>query len=107
MSCNISQSKIDNAVSKIEFAEQNKDIMKSKDWSDLETMINEIEKDLEVNRGNYTDEQVKEIGKIKGRYTALILKKGIHDFKEIIKDLGTQMDGFIEGLTDSTNNKDK
>jgi hypothetical protein len=106
-SCNRSQSHIDSANSEIEYAEQNKDAMTQKDWTTLEKKMQELESDLEQNRDKYTDEQVKEIGKLQGRYFAVAVKKGINDFQESLKDLGNQMDGFIEGITDSTNNKNK
>ncbi len=31
--------------------------------------------------------------------------KGINDFQESVKDLGHQMEGFIEGIQSDTNNK--
>lgn len=106
-SCNNVQSRLDRAEKEIEHAEQNKKEMTEKDWSTLEKKMKELESDLEQNIGKYTDEQVKKIGKLQGRYFAVAVKKGINDFKESVKDLGNQMEGFIEGITDSTNNKNK
>jgi hypothetical protein len=103
-SCNSSQSKLDKAQAKIEYAEQNKKEMTSQDWSNLETRMSELGNDLELNRDKYSDEQVIKIKKIQGRYTALMVKKGLNTFKETIKDLGNQMEGFIEGVK-SDNNK--
>jgi hypothetical protein len=67
--------------------------------------MQELESDLEQNRDKYTDEQVKEIGKLQGRYFALAVKKGINDFQESLKDLGSQMEGFIQGINSDTLNK--
>ncbi len=106
-SCNNVQSRLDKAEKEIEYAEQNKEEMTAKDWSVLEKKMQELESDLEQNREKYTDEQVKEIGKLQGRYFAVAVKKGINDFQESVKDLGNQMEGFIEGITDSTQNKNK
>jgi hypothetical protein len=105
--CNNVLSKVDNAEAGIEYAEQNKEAMTAKDWSALENKMQELESDLEQNRDKYTDEQVKAIGKLQGRYFAVSVKKGINDFQESLKDLETQMEGFIEGITDSTNIKNK
>jgi uncharacterized protein YceK len=104
-SCNNVQSRLDKAEKDIEYAEQNKEEMTAKDWSTLEKKMQELESDLEQNRDKYTDEQVKEIGKLQGRYFAVAVKKGINDFQESVKDLGNQMDGFIEGIKSDTNNK--
>ena len=103
--CNNVQSRLDSAEKEIEHAEQNKIEMTEKDWSTLEKTMKELEIDLEQNREKYTDEQIKEIGKLQGRYFAIAVKKGLNDFQESVKDLGNQMDGFIEGITDTTNNK--
>ncbi|MCF8451783.1 MAG: hypothetical protein K9G42_01195 [Pedobacter sp.] len=103
--CNNLQSKIKSTDKEIEHAEQNKEEMTAKDWSVLEKRMQELESDLEQNREKYTDEQVKEIGKLQGRYFAVTLKKGIDDFQESIKDLGNQMEGFIDGIKSDTNNK--
>ena len=106
-SCNNVQSRLDIAEKEIEHAEQNKKEMTEKDWSTLEKKMKELESDLEQNREKYTDEQVKEIGKLQGRYFAVDVKKGLDDFQESVKDLGNQMEGFIEGITDSINIKNK
>jgi hypothetical protein len=105
ISCGSPQSAIDKTSTMIERAEHNKDALTQSDFDNLELKMEELQKDLEVNRKNYTDQQVKEIGKLQGRYAALLVKQGINDFKESVKDLGNQMEGFMEGITDTTNNK--
>ena len=104
-SCNNFQSRLDSAEKEIEYAEQNKEDMTEKDWSALEKKMGELEIDLLQNREKYTDEQVKEIGKLLGRYFAITVKKGFNDFQESLKVIGNQMDGFIEGIKSNTNNK--
>ncbi|MFN5628466.1 MAG: hypothetical protein ACK48W_04185 [Bacteroidota bacterium] len=104
-SCNQSQSKIDKMSKIIEQCYQNKDNLTQSDLDKMELKMEELEKDLELNRNNYTDEQVKEIGRLQGRYAAILVKKGINDFQESVKDLNNQMEGFMEGIKDSTNNK--
>lgn len=76
--------------------------MTEKDWSALENKMKELENDLEQSRDKYNDEQVKEFGKLQGRYFAITVKKGINDFQESLKDLGNQMEGFIEGFKSDT-----
>jgi uncharacterized protein YceK len=103
--CNNVQSRLDKAEKELVYAEQNKEDMSNEDWTALETKMLELESDLEQNRDKYTDEQVKEIGKLQGRYYAVAVKKGINDFQESVKDLGNQMEGFIEGIKSDTDNK--
>jgi hypothetical protein len=106
-SCSQSRSNIEKATQMIEHAEQHKDALKQSDFDKMALKMEELQKDLETNRDNYTDEQVKEIGNLQGRYAAILVKKGMNDFEESVKDLGNQMEGFIEGITDSTNIKNK
>ena len=98
--CNNVQSRLDSAEKEIKYAEQNEKEMTENDWATLEKKMKEIESDLEQNREKYTDEQVKEFGKLQGRYFAIAVKKGLNDFQESVKDLGNQMEGFIEGFKD-------
>jgi hypothetical protein len=102
--CKNVQSKLDQVSSKIEYTEKNKKEMTSDDWASLELQMKELERDYELNKDKYSEEQIKEIGKLQGRYSALLLKKGLNDFQESVKDLGNQVEGFIEGITDTTTN---
>ena len=106
-SCNQSEQKIRSAEKMIENAESNTAEMPKTEIDKLDNKMKELEIDLEQNRGKYTDEQVKEIGKLQGRYFAIAVKKGLNNFQESVKDLGNQMEGFIEGITDTTNIKNK
>ena len=105
ISCNSPKSNIDRVSTAIKDAELQKEELTQEDFDELGLKMEELKKDLEVNRKNYSDEQIKEIGKLQGRYTALLVKKGLIDFKESVKDLGNQVEGFLEGITDTTNNK--
>jgi hypothetical protein len=105
MSCSQSQMKIDAVKSKIEKAESNIETVSEQDWTDIDLKMEEMKKDLSMNRSDYTDEQVKEIGNLQGRYTKLMIKKGANDFKQGLKDLKNSIEGFVEGMSDSSNNK--
>lgn len=101
-SCNHAQSQLDEASNELEYAEKNKKELSDKEWTDLNVTMKALESDFELNRDKYDDRQIKEYGKIQGRYTTLVVKKGLNDFQETIKDLGTQMEGFIEGVNSDT-----
>jgi hypothetical protein len=105
ISCNNAGSKINSCEKEIAHAEENAKNYTADDWKKLEEKMDALQNDVETNRDKYTDEQIKEIGKLQGRYFAVAVKKGINDFQESVKDLGNQMEGFIEGITDTTNNK--
>jgi hypothetical protein len=102
-SCNQTQTKIKNASALIEHAEQSKEDLRKADLAELEIQMKQLQLDVETNRKDYTDEQIKEIGRLQGRYAAILVKENIYEIKNSIKNLKNQMEGFIEGITDSTN----
>ena len=101
-SCNQSENEIRNATKMIDHAEQSDGKLSKSEMDQLGSTIDMLQKKLDDKRSEYSDEQIKEIGKLQGRYTALVVKNGIHDFKESMKDLGNQLEGFVEGITDSS-----
>jgi hypothetical protein len=103
VACYGEQSKIDSLKNDVVAMEQSPQTMSKTEIDEIEQKINEIDAEIENNRSKFTSEQIREFGNLKGRYAALILKKGINDFQESVKDLGNQMEGFIEGITDTTN----
>ena len=105
ISCSQTQLKIDSVKNKIENAEKDIEKISEQDWTELDIKMEEMKKDLSINREDYSDEQVKEIGNLQGRYTKLIIRKGANDFKQGFKDLKNSIEGFVEGMSDSTNNK--
>ena len=72
----------------------------------MQLQIEELQQDLNENQENYSKQQIKQIGKIQGRYTALLLKNGIKDFQESVIDISNQIEGFLEGFkTDTITNQ--
>ena len=98
--CNASQSKINNASSDIESFENDITEISSDDWLELENVMLALDKDVTENKEDFSEEQLREVRKLQGRYVAILVKKGLNDFKESVKDLGNQMEGFIEGVED-------
>lgn len=95
--CNASQYKIRNATSIIEGVESDITEISSEDWLELENVMQELDNDITRNSDDFSAEQMSEVKKLQGRYVALVVKKGINDLKESVKDLGNQMEGFLEG----------
>lgn len=107
LGCDSVSSNLNKASLELKTAEENIGTLTSEDISHLELVMEELNKHYEENSDNYTGEQVKELGRLQGRYAAIMVKKGASEIEESIKDLGNQMEGFIEGITDSPNNKNK
>lgn len=98
--CNASQYKIRNATSIIESVENDITGISSEDWLELENVMQELDNDIKRNSDDFSAEQMSEVRKLQGRYVALVVKKGVNDLKESVKDLGNQMEGFLEGAAE-------
>lgn len=88
-------------------------------WENQTTPINEkslealraefqaIDNRFQANRKNFTEEQIAEFNRQRGRLWAVIAKKGVNDFLEKItnglKDLNQQIEGATKELIDSVN----
>ena len=96
--CNMTQSRIDSVKSKIENAEENFEKLSSDEWKSLDSSIKNLRDDFKKNKDDYSDEQRKEIAEIKGRYTALQIKKGTKDFINSVIDFGTEIENIYNGL---------
>lgn len=59
--CNSVKSKLNETMDQVKYADKNIPEMTEQDWVEFELKVNDLNKDLELNRHNYTDEQIKEI----------------------------------------------
>jgi hypothetical protein len=55
-------------------------------------------------RSQFTEEDLQTIGKLKARYFKIVLKSGLEDFKQDIKEGAKQMEGFVQEIIDSNSN---
>jgi hypothetical protein len=100
--CSSNQSKIDNLREHLVSMERDSNNITADNMNQAEQEIALLDTEIVNNRSKFTQEQILEFGKLKGRYAALLVKKGLNDFKESVKDFGNQVEGFMEGITDST-----
>jgi ribosomal protein S15P/S13E len=105
VACNASKQKIDQVDNQLDSMESDESSISDEDWKKLDAKIAELDQHIKENRQDYTDEQLQEIGRLRGRYSRLALKKGIEDARQGLKDLTELAKGFLEGFTemDTTN----
>jgi len=95
---------VDNKVNSfVQDIESRKSTMTELDWEQADMAIEDFKKELDEKRSSLTDSQIQEANKAIGRYAGIRLKKGIGDFKEQLKDIGSQLEGVINELSDTTN----
>lgn len=102
VSCDRIQTKIDQVSDELRTAEKKGPELSQEKWLKLEQLINELETDLSTNRDKFTEEQLREYNTLKGRYTALKIKRELRNFKNSMKDFKHQLEGAIEELMEDS-----
>ena len=100
-SCETSKTPIDHLSSLVEQVEDKYDEFTEDDWEKILSEYEKIEEDL--SKYEYTDDELKEIGKLKGRIYAKMTKNALKDFSKQIEDLGKQIEGGVEGFFEELN----
>lgn len=96
MSCNTSQSAISDLESLVEKVEKNRKEYTEEDWTSVMKEYSTINESLKENE--YTEEELKEIGRLKGRYVGLLTKSAMKVAGSQLKTLLKQFEGGMEGL---------
>ena len=66
------------------------------DWEDVSVRYAEIEENLQ--RNEYTDEELKRIGKLKAQCFRAIIRSSANSFKSLMHNMHMQMEGASEEL---------
>jgi uncharacterized protein YcfL len=69
------------------------------EWKALETKFDKLESKYELERSSYSQEQRDSINVQIGEFRALQSKRLANDLKEDFNDLGKQVEGFIDGIS--------
>lgn len=81
-----------------ELVENGKDY-DQKDWDEASAKYEQIIADLNEYRGEYTDEELHEIGKLKGKCAVQFARAAVNQFGGILQDLTKEAAGFVEGAS--------
>ena len=93
--CGSYQVEIDKAVATLKTMEAQEHHLTSDELEALELQMTELNAHVAAHREDYTEEQLREIGRIQGRYTAFKMRKA---FREATEDFKNQVEGFVDGL---------
>ena len=81
--------------------ETSKTPIAEEDWEKIASEYEKIEE--EMSKYEFTDDELKEIGKLKGRIYAKMTKNALKDFSKQIEDWGKQIEGGVEGFFEELN----
>lgn len=102
--CNNAKTSIDELSLLIEDIEENSDNYTDEDWEYVIEEYSLIEQEME--NYEYTDEELREIGRLKGIFAMKIAKQVLKDYTEDIKDMQLQFEGGLDGIKEELNKDD-
>ena len=102
ISCDSSQSAIRDLEVLLNEIETNYQSYSEEDWENMSLSYSAIEEELA--KHEYTDEELKEIGRMKGRCLGYLTKQSIKEIEKQLEDFGKELEVGIEGFLDVLSN---
>ena len=102
ISCDSSQSAIRDLEVLLNEIEANYQSYSEEDWENMSLSYSAIEEELA--KHEYTDEELKEIGRMKGRCLGYLTKQSIKEIEKQLEDFGKELEGGIEGFLEILSN---
>lgn len=96
--CHSKLTPIDKLEELAEDVRQNASDYTEEDWQYTAEELELIESEIEQYKNEYTDEELKEIGRLKGIYLAQLTKYSLKSFKNGLENAIKEAEGVIEGL---------
>lgn len=100
--CDSSQTAINDLETLLHEIETNYQSYTEEDWENMSLSYSAIEEELA--KHEYTDEELKEIGRLKGKCMGYLTKQSLKDLEKQIKDLTKELEGGIEGFLEVLSN---
>ena len=99
ISCHSKQAPINKLESFTEEIQNNAQDYTEEDWKASAEELEQIENEIEQYKSEYTDAELKEIGRLKGICYVQFTKHSIKTFKNGIENAMKEVEGMLEGFT--------
>ena len=99
--CSTKQEPISNLSALVEEVQANGSNYSENDWSVIAQELDAIEREMEQYKGEYTDEEIKEIGRLKGILLAQYTKYSVKNIKNGVENAMKEAEGLIDGFLNS------
>ena len=99
ISCHSKQTPINKLESFTEEIQNNAQDYTEEDWKASAEELEQIENEIEQYKSEYTDAELKEIGRLKGICYVQFTKHSIKTFKNGIENAMKEVEGMLEGFT--------
>lgn len=103
-SCNSKSGPVDDLRDLSMELQENSNGYSEKDWEEAKQKYENIETQLQ--QYDYTDEELKEIGKLEGKCSTYFMKSYIKSIKRNIHNLSKEIEGAAEGVKEVINSND-
>ena len=97
-SCNNKNTPIHNLQELSEDIKQNSKNYTDDDWAAISQSLDNINNEIDEHRTEYTDEEMKEIGRLKGICGTYLMKYAMKNASQQLKGLILQLGGAVEGV---------
>lgn len=99
--CTTKMGPIGNLADLTEEVQANGSNYSAEDWNAVSNELDAIENEIEQYRDEYSDEELKEIGRLKGILLAQYTKYSIKSIKGGVENAITEAEGLIDGFMNS------
>ena len=99
-SCDKKKHAIDNLSDFVEKVEKNSPDYTKQDWEKVEKEYDELNAEIEKYENEYSSDEIKRIGKLKGKFLGIKTKDSIKGIINDVKNSADIVKGAIEGYTD-------
>ncbi len=102
--CSTKQGAIANLADLTEEVQANGSNYSEDDWNAVAEELAAIESEIEQYREEYTDEELKEIGRLKGVLLAQYTKYSVQSIKDGVENAMKEAEGLIDGFINGVSN---
>ena len=103
--CTTKMGPIGNLADLTEEVQANGSSYSEEEWSAVANELDAIESEMEQYKGEYTDEELKEIGRLKGILLAQYTKYSVKSIKNGVENAMKEAEGLIDGFMNSFSNE--
>ena len=98
ISCNFKNKSINDLSILIENIENNTSNFTNEDWENVVNQLESIDAEFNKNRDQYSDEEIKEFGRLKGKCAAIITKKALNSAVKTLQETTSETKDFLEAF---------
>ncbi len=82
----------------VQLEQKSTDAISKEEWTELDAKVVNLENQIKEDSGSLSETELSQFEELKGRVAALKLKKNMLEWKDEIKDMTNQVEGFVDGI---------